>query len=49
VQMQNEHVILTHLSRRTDLKMAREMVNAALGEEKSQRVHFLMERPARRG
>ena len=41
----NEHIILTHLSRRTDITMARKMVNQILPPELAERVRFLMERP----
>ena len=44
-QMENEHIILTHLSRRTDISMARKMVNQILPPELAERVRFLMERP----
>lgn len=44
-RMQNEHILLTHLSRRTEMARAREMVNRQLPPELSQRVHFLMDRP----
>lgn len=46
-QMHNEHIILTHLSRRTELVQARKMVDQALPEDLAKRVHFLMDRPRR--
>ena len=42
-----EHIILTHLSRRTDIGLARKMVDDRLSPELARRVHFLMERPGR--
>ena len=45
--MHNEHILLTHLSRRTEMAQAREMVNRQLPPELSQRVHFLMDRRPR--
>jgi ribonuclease Z len=44
-QMENELIILTHLSRRTDINIARKMVNQKLAPELAQKVKFLMERP----
>ena len=45
---ENEHVVLTHLSRRTDLSYARAAVDKTLPPELAQRVHFLMERKPRK-
>ena len=44
-QVECEHILLTHLSRRTDIRRARKLVDLALPEEVSKRVHFLMQRP----
>ncbi len=44
---ENEHVVLTHLSRRTDIRLARKAVDAVLAPELAGRVRFLMERPRR--
>lgn len=44
---QNEHILLTHLSRRTEMAQARKMVDQALPADLAQRVHFLMDRPKR--
>jgi len=46
--MQNEFVLLTHLSRRTDLAYARNMVDRTLDPELARKVVFLMDRPRRR-
>jgi len=44
-QMENEQIILTHLSRRTDINVARKMVQKTLAPQLAQRVRFLMEHP----
>jgi ribonuclease Z len=41
------HVVLTHLSQRTDLRAARQTLAGILGEVDLSRVSFLMERPPR--
>lgn len=46
--MENEYVVLTHLSRRTDITRARQMVNQSLTPDLVERVVFLMERPQRK-
>lgn len=40
---QAEHVILVHLSRRTNLTASRSLLTQRLGEENAARVHFLMD------
>ena len=40
---QADAVILVHLSRRTNLAAAREMLVSVIGEEQAERVHFLMD------
>jgi ribonuclease Z len=40
---QAEHVILVHLSRRTNLIASRTLLNQRLGEENASRIHFLMD------
>jgi len=45
--MENEYIVLTHLSRRTDIGLARKMVNNTLPGDLAQKVLFLMERPLR--
>ena len=46
--MENEHIVLTHLSRRTDIGLARKMVNNNLPGDLAKKVIFLMERPRRK-
>lgn len=46
-QMENELIILTHLSRRTDLEAAREKVQQVLPPAVASKVRFLMERTNR--
>ena len=41
-------VILTHVTRRTDLRLAKRILKQTIGEEEAKRVSFLMDRPARR-
>ncbi len=43
-EFENEFILLTHLSRRTELRYARNMVKKNLPRELSQRIYFLMER-----
>ena len=43
--MENEYVVLTHLSRRTDIRAARGMVKKRLTAEQTGRVLFLMQPP----
>ncbi|NLX06658.1 MAG: MBL fold metallo-hydrolase [Phycisphaerae bacterium] len=44
-ELNNQHVLLTHLSHRTTLKAARQELRRRLTEEQFARVHFLMARP----
>jgi ribonuclease Z len=41
------HVVLIHLSQRTDIRVARKVLDETLGEQDAARVTFLMERPPR--
>ncbi|MGB0716553.1 MAG: MBL fold metallo-hydrolase [Phycisphaerae bacterium] len=41
-------VMLSHLSRRTDFRVAKRILNSVISEEDRQRVEFLMDRPARK-
>jgi len=44
----NEHIVLTHLSRRTDLRSARKTIDKVFAPDLAKRIRFLMERqPAR--
>jgi ribonuclease Z len=45
---QAEAVVLVHLSRRTNLAAARQLLADVVGNERSQRVHFLMDHRANR-
>ena len=47
-EMENEYTLLTHLSRRTELKLARKIVDETLSDELARRVVFLMDRPRRK-
>jgi ribonuclease Z len=47
-KMENEHILLTHLSRRTELALARKMVEETLPLEVARRIVFLMDRPRHR-
>ena len=42
--MENEHIVLTHLSRRTELKIARKLVRDKLPPETAAKITFLMGR-----
>jgi ribonuclease Z len=46
-KLENQHILLIHLSRRTELNLARKRVREALPPEIVERIHFLMERPRR--
>ncbi|MFQ5461830.1 MAG: MBL fold metallo-hydrolase [Phycisphaerae bacterium] len=43
-----EHVMLTHFSRRTDLRTAKRIIERVVGERDMSRMSILMERPPRR-
>ncbi|MCK4629741.1 MAG: MBL fold metallo-hydrolase [Sedimentisphaerales bacterium] len=47
-EMENEYTLLTHLSRRTELKLARKIVDETLPDELARRVVFLMDRHRRK-
>jgi hypothetical protein len=52
-RLRNEHIVLTHLSRRTALWQAGKIVESVVGPSEAQRIAFLMDRrrervPARR-
>jgi ribonuclease Z len=42
-RLANEHLVLTHVTRRTSLRRARSLLRKRLGEELAGRVHFLMD------
>ncbi|MCK4851358.1 MAG: hypothetical protein KAT11_08405, partial [Phycisphaerae bacterium] len=41
-QLQNEYIVLTHLSRRTDMRQAKELLSQRLPRDQRQRIHFFM-------
>ncbi len=46
--LENEHILLVHLSRRTTLRAARNLLRSTLTEEQFDKLTFLMSRPYRR-
>jgi ribonuclease Z len=46
--MENEFIVLTHLSRRTDIQLARGMIDKAFPPEFRSKIFFLMDRPVRK-
>jgi ribonuclease Z len=42
-KLKNQHIVLMHISRRTSLKRARNILRKRAGEEQMQRIHFLMD------
>ncbi len=48
-RLRNEHVVLTHLSRRTALRQAGKIVERIVGVSEAQRISFLMDRRSGRG
>src|SRR5450432_2002918 len=42
-ELKNEHIILTHVSRRTSIRRAKSMLRKRVGEEQMKRIHFLMD------
>ncbi len=47
-EMENEYIVLHHLSRRTDIRTARKRIKQLLPDDVFERVHLLMERPRRK-
>ena len=45
---QSESIVLVHLSRRTNMSTARELLVSELGDDEAWRVHFLMDHRANR-
>ncbi len=41
-QLQNEYIVLTHLSRRTDMRQAKKLLTQKLSPDQRQRIHFFM-------
>lgn len=46
-QLENEHILLVHLSRRTPLRLARHVLRERLSPKNYERISFLMSRPKR--
>jgi len=42
-KLKNQHIVLTHVSRRTGIRRAKRQLTKALGAEAMQRIHFLMD------
>lgn len=42
-KLRNEHVVITHVSRRTGVRKARRLLAKRIGEQQMQRIHFLMD------
>jgi len=43
-QLQNEYIVLTHLSRRTDMRQAKQLLREKLDQSQRDRIHFFMSR-----
>ena len=41
-QLQNEYIVLTHLSRRTDLRQAKNLLAEKIPQDQGKRIHFFM-------
>ena len=41
-QLQNEYIVLTHLTRRTDMRQAKKLLSQKLSPEQRRRIHFFM-------
>jgi ribonuclease Z len=42
-KLRNEHIVVTHVSRRTGIRRARHLLRKRIGDEAMQRIHFLMD------
>jgi ribonuclease Z len=42
-KLKNEHIVLSHVSRRTGVRKARRLLARRIGEEQMNRIHFLMD------
>ncbi len=47
-RVRNEHIVITHVTRRTDFRSARRILTDSIEPADMERVSFLMERPSRR-
>ena len=41
--LKNEHIVITHVTRRTGIRRARQMLKKRIGEERMKNIHFLMD------
>ncbi len=41
--LKNEHIVITHVTRRTGIRRAKSMLRKRLGDERMQNIHFLMD------
>ena len=41
--MKNQHIVLTHVTRRTGIRRARNLLRRRLGDERMRNIHFLMD------
>ena len=42
-KLENEHIIITHVSRRTGVRKARGILRRKIGDERMKNIHFLMD------
>ena len=42
-KLKNQHIIITHVTRRTSLRRAKKQLAKRIGEEQMARIHFLMD------
>ena len=42
-KLKNQHIVVTHVSRRTGIRKARHLLRKRIGDEQMQRIHFLMD------
>ena len=42
-KLQNEHIVITHVSRRISMRKAKQLMRKKVGDEAMQRIHFLMD------
>ncbi len=42
-KLKNEHIVITHVSRRTGIRKARRLMTKKVGDEQMRRIHFLMD------
>jgi ribonuclease Z len=41
--LKNQHIVVTHVTRRTGIRRARQMLRKAIGDERMKNIHFLMD------